>query len=138
MNEPKLPVLTCDFLGPCLKQLRDLLQSHQFTFRDEAQLHEAIAGVLDRDGIPYEREKVITPVSRLDFYLPKCRVGIEVKTQGSAAVAWRQVERYLGHDDVDGVLLAASRAWARRKTDVGPFSAHIAKPIAMAFIARPL
>lgn len=121
-----------------LVQLRDLLQAHRYTFRDELQLHEAIAIVLGRAGIEFEREKVITPVSRLDFYLPQWRIGIEVKTQGSAAVAWRQVERYLGHPDVDGVLLAASRSWALRSTDVGPFSAAIPKPVGLAYLARPL
>lgn len=127
-----------DFIHDCLRQLRELLQSHCYTFRDEVQLHEAIASVLDGAGIQFEREKVITPVSRLDFYLPRSRLGIEVKIQGAASPAWRQVERYLGHPDVDGVLLAASRAWARRKTDVGPFSASNPKPIAMAYLARPL
>ncbi|MGH8075643.1 MAG: hypothetical protein ACREO4_16455 [Lysobacter sp.] len=130
--------INIEFLERCLRQLRELLQAHRFTFRDERQLQEAIASVLDEAGIRYEREKVITPVSRLDFYLPQCRIGIEVKVQGAAAVAWRQVERYLGHADVDGVLLAASRAWALRKTDVGAFSARIPKPIALAYLARPL
>ncbi|HVI60113.1 MAG TPA: hypothetical protein VM619_14740 [Luteimonas sp.] len=127
-----------EFLRACLCQLRDLLQGHRYTFRDEVQLHEAIAMVLEQAGIPFAREKVITPVSRLDFYLPLPRIGIEVKTQGSAAVAWRQVERYLAHDDVDGVLLAASRSWARMKAGVGPFSAANPKPIAMAYLTRPL
>lgn len=121
-----------------LRELRTLLQAFQFRFQNEAQLQEAIAGVLEREGYEVQREKPITQVSRLDFYLPVLRVGIEVKVQGSQQAAWRQVERYLEHEDVDGMLLAGSRYWASRDYTPGPFSASNPKPIAVAYLARPL
>ena len=57
---------------------------------------------------------------------------------GSQQTAWRQVERYLEHEDVDGMLLAGSRYWASRNYTPGPFSSANPKPIAVAYLARPL
>lgn len=131
-----LPVAGTDDVA----HLRALLQSYRYAFADETELQLAVAKVLDAAGVPYERERPVSARDRLDFYIPASRVAIEIKVAGSVETATRQVERYLDLDDVEGAVLVASKAWARRGAGEPPaaFSATQPKPFAIGYLRRIL
>lgn len=94
-----------------------LLSAHRYRYRDEAELQTAVAMVLDVAGIEHRREHSLSEHDRPDFFLPLFGLVIEVKCRGAIDPALRQVDRYMAHDAVQGVLLASGRAWGRCGTD---------------------
>lgn len=121
-----------------LEELRALLGAHQYRFRSEVDLHEAIAGILTAEGYAFERERPLGPHERLDFYLTALKIAIEVKVAGAMQPALRQVARYLASPEVDGVLLAASRCWARGRFAAGPLTEDNPKLMAIVYLRRPI
>jgi len=79
------------------------------SMRNEAELHLEVAHVLTAIGCKYLREHSLSPLSRIDFYLPEHKIGIEVKVAGGVTQVMRQIHRYNEHDQVDGVILLTSR-----------------------------
>lgn len=121
-------------MTPTVSRIWSLLGSFRYRFASEVALHDCIAEVLTGARVAFEREWPVGPRDRLDFYLPATRVALEIKVAGSIDTARRQVERYLAHPEIDGAVLAASKAWAR-----GVFPHEMAgKPVAIAFLQRPL
>ncbi|MEF3081884.1 hypothetical protein V3391_06615 [Luteimonas sp. SMYT11W] len=121
-------------MTPTVPRVWTLLGSFRYRFASEIELHDCIAEVLTNARVDFEREYPLGPRDRLDFYLPATRVALEIKVAGSVDTARRQVERYLEHPDIDGAVLAASKAWAR-----GQLPRQLAaKPFAIAFLPRPL
>lgn len=96
-----------------LAELTQILSGYRFRTASEAQLHAGIAAALTAAGIGFEHEKVLASGGRLDFFLPDSALAIEVKIGGSLAEALLQVNRYLKAPEVAGVLVAATRTWAR-------------------------
>lgn len=118
------------------ERVRALLARCQYRFATEAQLHKAIADLLEDERIGFIREYPLSATDRLDFWLPESGVAIEVKVRESMAVAMRQVERYLRDDRVRGLILAASRAWARQPAPPDPTLQG--KPFDTVFLRRPI
>jgi hypothetical protein len=103
------------------------LSSYAFAFGDERELHDAIADVLTKGGISFQREYVSNPANRFDF-LCDGGVVLEIKTKGSLPEALRQCARYCERPEVFVVVLAASRSWAKR-TALRPGTFFNGKPV---------
>ena len=104
----------------------------EWSFRslaNEAGLHLEIGHVLTSIKCKYSREHVLGAQSRIDFYLPEHKIGIEVKVAGSVNQVMRQIHRYNGHDQIDGVILITSRS---RHTSI-PMDLS-GKPVRVVFI----
>jgi hypothetical protein len=85
------------------------IRSCRFRYVDEDRLQEGLAAALIADGYIVEREHRLDARCRIDLYVD-CRIAVEVKVSGSRADVWRQLERYLAHDGIDGVVLVTSRS----------------------------
>ena len=67
--------------------------------------------MLEDARIPYVREFVLGPRSRIDFYCPSAGVGIEVKKgKPNRAAVTRQVTRYCGYARIEGLILVVERS----------------------------
>lgn len=84
--------------------------SRRLDYADEYDLQDAISEVLDDAGIAHEREVRLDDASRLDFLIDQ-RVALEVKRGevSSASSVLEQVERYIGYEEIEGVLLVSDR-----------------------------
>jgi len=96
---------------------------------NEADLQLEIGHVLSEVGHKYLREHRFNDQSRIDFYLPEHKIGIEVKVAGNVNSVMRQIHRYNACDPVDGVILITSRA---KHTSIPKELSH--KPVRVVFI----
>lgn len=93
-------------LGPLLIKL----ERTRFPLNKESDTQTAIESTLKEMGIQFEREYVLSSNSRVDFYIPKYKLAIEVKIKGSRSEIQAQCNRYALHDKVAIVLLLSSRS----------------------------
>ena len=98
-------------------QIVKLLESAQLDCSSEAVLQEGIARVLGGAGIRAEREHQLSIHDRIDFFVKREGVGIEVKIGGGLADVTRQLFRYADHDDVKRLVLVTSRLQLRGVPD---------------------
>jgi hypothetical protein len=92
-----------------LSEIMARLRAHRFPSVTEADLQAAIADVLTQAGTPFAREHRLDGASRIDFYLPDLRAGIEVKTQGSPNEVVSQLFRYATHEAIEVLALVTTR-----------------------------
>lgn len=123
-------MISADFMR--LRQIEGLLAAYAYRYANEVQLHDRLSQVLGEGGITYERERVLDPKNRADFWIDG--LVIEVKVDGTLTEALQQVGRYIELPEVVGVLLASTKAWARQPLIDRP-KWH-GKPFAMSYIAR--
>lgn len=116
--------------------LAALLGRFAFRYSSEEQLHQRIASVLEAADWKFDREVRADDANRFDF-LVAGGVVIEVKVDGSASAALRQVERYAALPSVNGILLASTESWAglRLRNEVRRAGWH-GKPLGMVRIRR--
>lgn len=95
-------------MTPTIDQVIKILRGYRYPISTEAALQLAVAKVLTDAGIRFERELVIDPTNRLDFYLPDFKLALELKIDGSAAEVTRQLFRYVQDDRVAFVVLMTS------------------------------
>lgn len=81
----------------------DVLADRTWRWRDEVDLHESIAAVLDEAGLPFEREVRLSPRDRIDFMVGD--VGLEVKVAATTDAVYRQLRRYAAHSEVTSLVL---------------------------------
>lgn len=86
-----------------------LLQSFRYACPDELDLQNAVEVVLRNEGVPFEREARLGPGERPDFLIDG-GIALELKTQGSAAEVFRQLQRYAQHPSVRHLVLLTTRA----------------------------
>lgn len=108
-------------------ELRSLLASGRFELTRETDtqndIHAFLAARLPL-GCLLEREKVLGPRDRPDFFVDG-RIAVEVKVKGQQRRAiWRQLERYAGHGCVEAIILATGVA-------MGPDARLMGKPVLM-------
>lgn len=115
-----------------LRQIEGVLTGYAYRYSSEVQLHDRLAQALDEAGFTYVRERVLDAKNRADFWL--AGLVVEVKVDGTLTEALKQVSRYIELPDVTGVLLASTKAWARRPLVERP--KWQGKPFAMAYITR--
>jgi hypothetical protein len=85
------------------------LRSYAILSGTEAELQDALARVLTAEDIVFEREKILSPENRVDFYLPTWRCALEVKIAGSPTEVLRQLQRYAAVPTVDRLALVTRR-----------------------------
>lgn len=94
-------------------ELARLLRSYRFSYADEDELQQAIAGALTAEGWAHEREYRLPGTGgRIDFLVDGptsgARIGVEVKIKGSVGDVERQVRRYVASGQFDSVLLVTT------------------------------
>lgn len=89
-----------------------MLSTYQFKTHTEQVLQDGIEQALKEAGVSYTREHRLSAEDRPDFMIGG--VAVEVKIQGGAAKALRQVSRYLEHPEVTAVILVGTPAWVRQ------------------------
>lgn len=84
------------------------LGRRRFGTSDEFELQDALASVFAEEGMPAEREALMSGKERIDFLLEE-GVGIEVKIKGSLTDVTRQLARYADCDRVSSLILVTTR-----------------------------
>lgn len=92
-----------------LSDVLKALSSYKFNFHTEDELQQGLAKVFDLESIEYTREYILDGNSRIDFYFPSLKSGIEVKTGGSAPQLGRQVRRYLDYEALDSIIVLVTK-----------------------------
>lgn len=118
-----------------LRRLQVLLGAFAYRYANEIQLQDAIAGVLDGEGIGYQREFVVDPKNRIDFVVDG-GVAIEIKVDGSFSRAISQVGRYSALESITAVLLASACAWGRQALPDHADDAFHGKPVDIVALRR--
>lgn len=88
-----------------LAEIVDRLNSSAFVFSRESELQDLVQHELSI--LRPKREYRLDHESILDFLVGA--VGVEVKTAGSVASVTRQVLRYLGFAEVEGIVLVTTK-----------------------------
>lgn len=105
-----------------LAALQATIPTYRVAYGDEIRLHAQLAALI-AEALPDEtvlREHVLDQASRIDFYLPRLRLGLEVKVKGGPSPVLRQLQRYLASPDIAHLVLVTSR----------PYLLHLARPLA--------
>lgn len=76
---------------------------------DEVSLQDRIAQSLTEAGLKFEREYILSPRERVDFYIPELLTGIEVKVAGSADSLNRQLGRYAASDKIERLIAVTTK-----------------------------
>ena len=105
MHEPPaaVPEVTLTELARAISR-----RSGELRFATERDLQDGVAALLAAEGFTAEPQARLSPLDRPDFLVDG--VAVELKVKGGAAELERQVGRYLGHDEVMGVLVITNRA----------------------------
>lgn len=91
-----------------IARIANALASSRFTFSAERGLQDGIASVLGAAGVPFERERPLSPADVPDFTCGA--TAVEVKIKGSLAAVTRQLHRYAQHPEVEEILLVTTKA----------------------------
>ena len=92
-----------------INKVIEQIKQYQFDLSDELELQTQLyETVLEELG--FEREFSLNKKSRIDFYHPKYKIGIEVKVKGSAVKIYRQCERYAQTNKIDELILLTAKA----------------------------
>lgn len=109
-------------------ELCHLLRRRQYRLGHEILLQEDVEAALTALNIPFVREHVLSPGSRVDFFVDG-HIALELKIKMSARHIHRQLERYATHDEVDSLVLMTLGAG-------GVASAFLGKPCYVVNLAR--
>ena len=110
MTEQPLRTGDASSLHMRLSALSKLLGGFRYRYASEEKLHAVMGGLMREAGHTFQHEYRLDQHNRVDFWLDG--LVIEVKVDGSIGDAMRQVERYIGLPQVQGVLLAGTPSWA--------------------------
>lgn len=86
-----------------------LLTAHRYACVTEGEFQDAVAEVLRRASLVFEREVTLGGGDRIDF-LVDGGIGLELKTQGTPIAIARQLQRYARHDRIVELVLVTTRA----------------------------
>lgn len=92
-----------------ITDLLNALNATRFHFSTEDELQRGVAEKLTKLGIEFIREHQLDKRSRVDFYIPHLKVGIECKIAGSLAEIAAQVQRYCLHEDIASIIVISRR-----------------------------
>lgn len=103
-----------------IAELADKIRNHTYRFTSESELQTQIASALK--GVPLEKEFRLSNRDRVDFLASweirpdfitaitiTIRIGIEIKIGGGISDVTRQLHRYAGNDQIDGLILVTSK-----------------------------
>lgn len=81
-----------------------IIANQAYSYREEADLHWTLGGVLQDAGVPLRHEARLTKGGRIDFL--SRRIGIEIKVRGSVGEVQRQLQCYgRNYRQLDAMLL---------------------------------
>ncbi|MCD8139292.1 MAG: hypothetical protein LUE17_05870 [Planctomycetaceae bacterium] len=89
--------------------LASLLSEFKFRRSREIDLQDGVQQVLLGEDIAFHREHRFDPANRVDFWLPRCGVALEIKIKGSLTNVTLQLSRYAQFPEVKGLLLLTTR-----------------------------
>ena len=92
-----------------IQQLRKQIQRYNYVYENETELQDQIETVLKDFNVLYSREHKLDDKSRIDFYLPKEKIGIEIKVKSGANVVSDQLARYAKCDQIEQLILITTR-----------------------------
>ena len=107
-------------VGTALDRLLRTLRSASFRVSDEGELQRQVAELLDRDGIGYQREKILgvcKSSSRIDFWVHDhcgAGIGLELKVGQPAKQILRQLMRYADSPQICELVIASTSHSALR------------------------
>ncbi len=94
-----------------LAALVELLKTYRYSVGSEDSFQRSLEAVLLRHNIGFMREHQLGPeYGRIDFYLPGCKFGIELKVKGSPSQVLRQLHRYAQCPEIAALILLTARA----------------------------
>jgi len=93
---------------PHAEALVVVLRAGRYRTSTEAALQDSIEQHLTSSGVEFEREKVLAPGERIDFFAGG--VGIEAKARANKRAVFRQLERYATNDAIDALILITGTA----------------------------
>jgi len=91
-----------------------LIHGARFHFASEDELQQGIAQLLAGQEVPFQRELRVGKRDRLDFFLPREGIAVEVKTGGTLAALTRQLYRYAAQPGVSQLILVTTRSSHRQ------------------------
>jgi hypothetical protein len=87
-----------------------LLKGYRYNVGSECAFQRGVLDALTQSQIECEPEYDLGPgFGRIDLFLPKARIGIELKVKGSPSQILRQLYRYAQCPSVTSLLLITSR-----------------------------
>lgn len=92
-----------------MSDLSEIIKSYEYAFINEAELQDQIETVLVENKVLFKREYVLDKESRIDFYLPDSKTGVEVKVKGGASIVSGQLSRYANSDQIENLILITTR-----------------------------
>lgn len=110
MNIPPTPDFIANPVGTVARDMTDLsriltiIQSRRYRFTNEDELQRGIADTLEKCGVAFRREAILSPGERIDFLL-ECGVGIEVKIAYPRNMLLRQLQRYAESGHIYSLLV---------------------------------
>lgn len=96
-------------------ELAAAIVSYRFRYKDEKELQAGVAQCLTKLKLPFKSEYSLNPKDRIDFFITKSGIGIEVKTNDSRggaglAAVTRQLWRYAKADNIKAIILITTRS----------------------------
>ncbi|MGE0450868.1 MAG: hypothetical protein AB7Q29_14945 [Vicinamibacterales bacterium] len=96
---------------PAIADVLDRLGAFRLPIGRELAFQDAVAEILTRSRIPFEREYDLRGGrGRIDFYVPVLRLGLELKVKGSPSDVVRQLQRYTSSSEIEVLVLVTGRA----------------------------
>jgi hypothetical protein len=108
-NENPTPVRRLRSMSD-LQYLAETLAQRRFSYTCEKDLQEGLEQVLRSLDFDFEREYMLTPRDKVDFFLKKEGIGVELKVKGSKTDVMRQLMRYATNDQVKSLVLVTTVA----------------------------
>jgi len=102
-------VVAVDDAASAAQRVAEHLTGFTYRWATEADLQDAMAGLLADSLFEVEREKRLDRRDRPDFLVTADgrTVAVEVKVKGSRTAVLRQLGRYAEHDSVDAIVFAS-------------------------------
>jgi hypothetical protein len=90
------------------RDIERAIVTRRFAFSTEEDLQAGIALALTEEGIPFEREVVLSRQDRIDFLLPG-GLGLEVKVGWSISALTRQLHRYAQLEAISALVVVVTQ-----------------------------
>lgn len=91
-----------------MTRIAEVVRAHRFRFNSEIELQRSIGDLLRSRGFDLTAEARLSATSRPDF-LTGAGIAIEIKIKGSRNALLRQIQRYMQHGEVQGVIVLSPK-----------------------------
>lgn len=91
------------------KTIHDILSENRFSLTSEKECQEEIERLLLFHEIKFEREFVLGPEGRPDFFIPEIGLVIEVKIKGRPMDIYRQCKGYCKDKRTKSLILLTNK-----------------------------